>query len=169
MLAFTRMTWRDHFGDVSAQGFQLVGSRDGATRILCDDSTGLTLFAFDPPGAPTNDAEFWRERPPYVVAHEHEDAAGRTTTTVLIETSRITSVFRVLRLVRFYGRRRSSVVSFLAPEDLLSAAELAEVRRLLQDLSETPQPQAVDGFLRAVFVCGDLLRPRSASLQDSAA
>ncbi len=146
-----------------------MGSRDGATRILCDDSTGLTLIAFDPPGAPTNDAEFWRGRPPYVVAHEHEDAPGTTTAMVLIETSRLTSVFRVLRLVRFYGRRLSSVVSFSAPEDLLSAADLAEVGRLLRDLSETPQPEAVDGFLHAVIVCGDLLRPGSTSLQDSAA
>ena len=126
-------------------------ARGGATRVLYDDRTGLTLLAHAGKG---NDRELWRGRPGLAVVYEYEDEQGRPVQQVILETDRAEAVRRLRHLVCAHAARiRASGVG--ASEYAFDASMRRALRAVLGELSDTPQGHALSGFINAVNFCVD--------------
>ena len=132
------------------EGFVEV-ARGGATRVLYDDCTGLTLLAHAGKG---NDRELWRGRPGIAVLYEYEDEQGRPVQQTVIETDRARVVCRLRRLVLTHAQRiRASGLK--ASQGAFDAPARCALRMALDELSDTPQDRALPGFINAVLFSVD--------------
>ena len=155
-----RPTRRDDDGPL---GFRWVAPRRGVTRVACHDAMGLTLLVYGPAfsgGTPAhNDREFWRGRPPLLVAYEHERHDGAVLRDTILETAHIARVWVLVHLVRLCSRRVLDSGHKIAV-DAFPAVALADLRHALATLSDTAQPRALEGFLGAVDACVADVRSR---------
>ena len=137
-------------------GFSPVHDQPGATGVLYDHSTGLTLLVYAGEG---NDREFFRNRAPMMILYSFERHSGCPVHLPIIETPHARQVRRLRRLVHRYA----DVIPLkhrLAPERALTRAGREALAARLNRLSSTSHPQAAEGFMGAVGFCLDERRSR---------
>lgn len=132
-------------------GFAPVENQSGATGVLYDHSTGLTLLVHAGEG---NDREFFRNRAPMMIVFSFECENGWPVHLPIIETAHVGRVRSLRRLVQRYADGIPPQHR-LAPERALTPAGRKALAAQIGRLSSAAHPQAAEGFLGAVAFCLD--------------
>lgn len=153
------MDWQTLLAKDGIHGFRFTGLVQGSTAVLEDATSGLVLLMHIRPHgqalAPTNDREYWRDRPPFAVIYEDEYPDGVMNHLRLIETADLRQVGALRELV--YACARDAATDSANGRTVIPLAWYRRLQRQLHSLSATPQPAALRGFLAAVSVCADLM------------
>lgn len=153
------MDWQTLLEEDGIHGFRFTGLVQGSTAVLEDPTSGLVLLMHvrrhGQALAPTNDREYWRDRPPFAVVYEDEYPDGVMNHHRLIETADLRQVGALRELV--YSCARDAAAASANGRTVIPLAWYRRLQRQLHALSATPQPAALRGFLAAVSVCADLM------------